>query len=335
MKNHPTKKKIEYNSEIVLHQNSSKDRMKRTIKVSWLNRSTSSKIFHQLTIINEKFVAFLVVLAIYDVTIKSIKAQYGNYDMGQKANYNPNYGGAYGGHEEEGNEVDERPRVQLGVRLRIPAFRFELPRVNLPKITVSAKIRQPDRPRTINLPEINLDTSSKVSAPGLGTLAGQTQVTSDNGGYGGYNAASTHNKPAYQIPKYSGGDSRELINHFSFSTSEETLAKRYPDRSLSYRHKPTYTDYSSSQSYPSNALAEQINQQNFNNYYQSRDPDLGFNMPVSVDPAVLSEHSSNLYNSNQVMPYRMIGSNINKNGSNQIESGIQNPKRNHQIRTRV
>lgn len=64
----------------------------------------------------------------------------------------------------ETEDIDERPKVHVGFRLRVPAFRFDLPQVNLPKITISAKIQQPNRVRTIRLPEINLDTSSHVSS---------------------------------------------------------------------------------------------------------------------------------------------------------------------------
>lgn len=271
--------------------------------------------------------------------MKGVKAQ---YNLAHKGGYSGNYGSAYEGYNtemEQSMNDDERPRVQLGVRLRIPAFRFELPRVNLPKITISAKIRQPDRPRTINLPEINLDTSSKVSAPGLGTMAGQTQVTSDNGaGYGTYTAAaaSAFNKPSYQThPKYHGRDvsSRDIVNHFSFSAGEESLASkkyRYPGRNSNYVHKQeTQTDYSSSQIQPSYALAKQ----NSNNHYQSRDPDLGFNVPVNVDPNVLSERlSSNIiHNSDQVSAIEMMGSELTSRvANNHIEPRIQASRRGNQ-----
>lgn len=118
-------------------------------------------------------------------------AQYQGYGYGMA--HGPAY--SYGGDESQmmdsGEIVDERPRVQLGIRLKIPAIRFELPRVSLPKVTISAKIRQPDRPRTINLPEINLDTSSRVVPPGAigaqGAELGRTQVRSygSRGGAGG------------------------------------------------------------------------------------------------------------------------------------------------------
>lgn len=268
--------------------------------------------------------------------INGVEAQYGSgYGVGQKSAYNTNYGavygGGYGGDEQAGEEVDERPKVQLGLRLRIPAFRFELPRVNLPKITISAKIRQPDRPRTINLPEINLDTSSKVSAPGLGTMSGQTQVTSDNGGgYGGYSAASAYNKPVYQVPKNYGGGAPETVNHFSFSAGEESSAKRYPTRDQNYQHKQAATEYSSSQVQQSYALADQNGNLNLNNQYQSRDPDLGFNTPVNVDP---NKQYMNTYNSNRAIPYRgMARSIVSREGSSYMESRMQNSRASQESR---
>lgn len=133
-------------------------------------------------------------------------------------------GGGYGGYENGGSD---RPKVHLGIRLRIPAIKFELPRFTLPKITVNAKIRQPNKPRVIQLPEINLDTSSKVSKSPMMMIGGgdyghhqggyQQQSSHGGGagesGYGGY-SSSSHNH--YQHQSYSGGSTE---NEFSFSTS--------------------------------------------------------------------------------------------------------------------
>lgn len=102
------------------------------------------------------------------------------------------YGGGSGGYGDGQSGGDDRPKVQLGLRLKIPAFKFELPRFSLPKVTISAKIRQPDKPRTINLPEINLDTTSKVSPPNMkmGNNGGQY-------GGGGYNTGGYNSAPSY------------------------------------------------------------------------------------------------------------------------------------------
>lgn len=143
-----------------------------------------------------------VVLALCVSQYAVTYAQYMNEGYGMTPNNHYAMGGeAYGGGsgDDGANGVDDRPKVQLGIRLKIPAFRFELPRFNMPKITVSAKIRQPNRPRTITLPEINLDTSSKVAAPGSqeadgmnggGYYGGQQQ----SGNYGGY---SSDQRPSY------------------------------------------------------------------------------------------------------------------------------------------
>lgn len=140
------------------------------------------------------------------------RAQYQGYGYGMAQGPAYSYGGEEGTHMMEGGEVDERPRVQLGIRLRIPAIRFELPRVSLPKVTISAKIKQPDRPRTINLPEINLDTSSRVVPPGaVGAPMelGRTQVRPIGGGgaSSGYGSSySSHKMPSYG---YSSGPEAE------------------------------------------------------------------------------------------------------------------------------
>lgn len=101
-----------------------------------------------------------------------VSAQY-NYNMRNR--YNAGHYAGYGASQqemrpegaqmEEEMEEDERPRINFGIRLRVPAMKLELPRFNLPKITVTAKIRQPDGPRVIKLPAINLDTSSRVETP--------------------------------------------------------------------------------------------------------------------------------------------------------------------------
>lgn len=108
-------------------------------------------------------------------------------------------------------EQEERPRVQLGFRLRVPALKFELPRMNLPKITISAKIRQPDGPRTINLPEINLDTSSRLSPSGA---AGGLHI--DNGGGREGPRKVNHHKKAptyYGRSAYAASASEQNAHH--------------------------------------------------------------------------------------------------------------------------
>lgn len=82
----------------------------------------------------------------------------------------------------ENNQIvqDDRPKIHFGFRLRVPSIRFDLPRFNLPKITVSAKIQQPNTLRTIRLPEINLDTSSHVATSAGDDARQKTQLHSQN-----------------------------------------------------------------------------------------------------------------------------------------------------------
>lgn len=82
--------------------------------------------------------------------------------------------------EDESPVEDDRPKIHFGFRLRMPAVRFDLPRVNLPKITVSAKIQQPNTPRTIRLPEINLDTSSHIATSQGGNAKQTTRFNVEN-----------------------------------------------------------------------------------------------------------------------------------------------------------
>lgn len=126
----------------------------------------------------KNFLASIVAILACVVGIERASAQY-NYGMqynhkGSSPNryqyHMQQQQQAYGGMESAGEqeheeEQEERPRINFGIRLRVPAMKIELPRFNLPKITVTAKIRQPDGPRVIKLPAINLDTSSRVETP--------------------------------------------------------------------------------------------------------------------------------------------------------------------------
>lgn len=89
--------------------------------------------------------------------------QYNNYDHYNQYNVQEREPEHQQQETNDDYEPDDRPKIHFGFRLRMPAFRFELPPMRLPKITVSAKIQQPNRPRTIQLPEINLDTGTHIS----------------------------------------------------------------------------------------------------------------------------------------------------------------------------
>lgn len=232
------------------------------------------------------------------------RAQYGGYGEMSKAGYGSSissYDRGYGSEE----EVDERPRVKVGLRVRIPAFRFELPRMSLPKITINAKIRQPNRPRTINLPEINLDTSSKVSAPGFGTMSGETQVT---GGDGGYNGGSNYNKPIYKSSSQYNGNMPENVQHFSFSAGEERETK-YQSGGYNYNANRHPNEYSSTQLNPYYVLPA--------NQHQANDPDLGFITPVNVNPVMLSRQSTpGIRSSNKMIPKLNLMKDESRNSNN-------------------
>lgn len=163
-----------------------------------------------------RFIPLLIII----LAARSCQSQYGGGNYQNQEPHYPAQGDYYGN-----NGGDERPKVHLGIRLRIPAFKFELPRMSLPKVTIKAKIRQPDRPRTINLPEINLDTSSRVAAPHPGNNYGGGG--GGGGGSYGYGAANTQHQ-MYQQPDYGGGDKSGEI---SFTTEE--------DSSYSGQHQPT------------------------------------------------------------------------------------------------
>lgn len=137
-------------------------------------RIINHRVYCILTSIKQYIFLSLFIVLCVTIRVDQTKAQYHN-GQGSSNHYGASNSGSYGGYglEQSSEEVDERPKVQLGVRLKIPAIRFELPRVSLPKITVSAKIRQPDGPRVISLPEINLDTSSKVEPPGAQAASNQ------------------------------------------------------------------------------------------------------------------------------------------------------------------
>lgn len=209
-------------------------------------------------------------------------------------------------------EVDERPKVQLGIRLKIPAIRFELPRVSLPKVTISAKIRQPDRPRTINLPEINLDTSSRVVPPGAmghSMELGRTQVRPMGGRTGGgtrYGSSySSHKTPSYghgsgapeaeskymfslhQKPQDKSRLTGDYPTHtgtqsFTFSTDEEKTVPANAYQS----YQPMQSAYSSTNVHPHYLKAQQNTGVRMSApsapilHADSKDPDAGFDRPT-------------------------------------------------------
>lgn len=174
---------------------------------------------------------------------------------------NHNRGGySYGGGGGNGGygEQDERPKVHLGLRLRIPAFKFELPRMSLPKITIHAKIRQPERPRVINLPEINLDTSSKVSPPSgkmMSSGYGGSGYGS-GGGYGGgggggdqtFTFSTGVNSSGQSYGQVSNGDSYQSSNNHQQRNQHHMYQQQQP------RHPMRNSGYSSTNMQP--AFAE-------------------------------------------------------------------------------
>jgi len=100
-------------------------------------------------------------------------------------------------------------------------MKFELPRLSLPKITVSAKIRQPDGPRTINLPEINLDTSSKLSSQSEMNHAGGGDYGAGSRDYASSGSSSYRSAPSYPLGYGKRGQTGERTQTFSFSTGGE------------------------------------------------------------------------------------------------------------------
>lgn len=225
-----------------------------------------------------------------------VNAQYGHQ---QSYNYGGGGGGGYGGHGgSDYDAMEDRPKVNLGIRLRIPAFKFELPRFSLPKITVSAKIRQPEGPRVIQLPEINLDTSSKSELP-------NNKMHGGGGGGGAYD--NQYQGPAYGMAasSYGGGNQhyggQEKASVFSFSTEEERPAYKP-------QYKPmgnTYQTMGSKSSYQPYMQQQQQQQQSYSSsevnpsysiyskppgadqpyHYQqesAKNPDIGFNSPAYV-----------------------------------------------------
>lgn len=69
--------------------------------------------------------------------------------------------GSYGG----GYNTKERPQVNLGISLKVPAMKINLGRMNMPKISIRAKIKQNHGPKVINVPEMHIDTNSKIPGP--------------------------------------------------------------------------------------------------------------------------------------------------------------------------
>lgn len=64
-----------------------------------------------------------------------------------------------------GSGGQERPRIKLNLGVHIPAMKIKMPQMNMPKITIKAKVRKQNRPMTIHVPEIMVDSSSKLPGP--------------------------------------------------------------------------------------------------------------------------------------------------------------------------
>lgn len=173
--------------------------------------------------------------------------------------------------------VDDRPKVRVGFRLRVPAFKVNLPPVNLPKITVSAKIQQPNRVRTIRLPEINLDTSSQVSSGSENQQPLYNQQEIDQT----VNYAPKHHESS-KIPSngyYSMSPSNQI---FSQSTQFFSLNNEADN---TYNTKPNQVDYDTinyHNHYPKRQQQYSNNVQNIGYMNRIRDTDLGFDYPIDV-----------------------------------------------------
>lgn len=109
------------------------------------------------------------------------------YQHQQPAVKMPNYGYQYDTYSmpnyhqmHQSEEEEERPRIRLNFGVHVPAMKIQLPRFQLPKITIRAKIRQPERPSTISLPELNFDTAGKLSTRS-GVTIGNSEHSAPNG----------------------------------------------------------------------------------------------------------------------------------------------------------
>ena len=244
---------------------------------AFINQRTRSQSFAKLIALYLACSPILLASAQYNQqSAEGYEMAASNYARGGDGGYGGG-GGGYGGYGNGGHEdsgYDERPKVHVGLRLRIPAIKFQLPRFSLPKITVSAKIRQPDRPRTITLPEINLDTSSKVDAQKQ-----QGAYGGDSSNHGSYSSASYH-QPSYgqQSSGYGqqyAGDDQEKTSMFTFSTDEHPTngygsrtnyygagsGKRHNYRPL-YQQQPyqTSTSYGATNARPVYSMSQQQRQ---------------------------------------------------------------------------
>lgn len=167
-------------------------------------------------------------------------------------------------------EVDDRPKVRVGFRLRIPAMKFDLPQVNLPKITVSAKIQQPNRVRTIRLPEINLDTSSHVSSS-----SAVEPVESD----APIPPSPVNNYRQYRRSNYTNNNYYSMApslntQTISLSTNDDQDGQKSVSVDNYQRYKPRVNSYYANQ-FP---VREQPIAYS---YTRIQNPDIGFDEPVN------------------------------------------------------
>lgn len=194
--------------------------------------------------------ATLLIMMACVVCLKSVSAQYGGGAMqqGKSHHYHSTMQQGYGGGgemEEEEQEEEERPRINFGIRLRVPAMKLELPRFNLPKITVTAKIRQPDGPRVIQLPAINLDTSSRVEPPGARKQIMTQQPDDHTTGFDDDNTAPLPLQQHYRHPNSPANRVRQQqhsgYHHRAAAANYATPAtSSYYRAGSAYRAPPVY-----------------------------------------------------------------------------------------------
>ena len=89
----------------------------------------------------------------------------------------------------------ERPRVNLGISLKVPAMKINLGRMNMPRISIRAKIKQSHAPKVISVPEMHIDTNSKIPGPqgaqAVGDSYGSSSYGGSSGGGSSYDAGSS------------------------------------------------------------------------------------------------------------------------------------------------
>lgn len=149
-------------------------------------------------------------------------------------NYNSGSNGYDDASSDDVYNGEERPKIKVNIGLHIPAMKIQMPKRLLPKITVRAKVRQPNRPSVMYVPEIQIDKTDNLPGPEGSKPAATEGYNSNNyGSSSGYNTNNNNNyanqQAADQISTLSYQDGGFADSNYATNNNYHTSSSPQPD----------------------------------------------------------------------------------------------------------